>query len=347
MNQMDRLIDYLFTKHRWVIHLSFWLFILGVYVIFFGHKNSNYLQTFFLVGLLMPVTISTTYFLNYKLVPQYLLKERYGRFILYFIYTLIASLYIEMLIVILTLVFLAGSKIQNMSPASVNIWFLLVALLMVVFLAMGIKILLHWRKSKDDYQQLMAEKIETELKFLKTQLHPHFLFNTLNNLYYLALEKSDKAPMAILALSELLDYVLHETKVNFVPLERELKQTENYIALESLRYEDRLRVEIRSKDIADAMIAPMILITMVENAFKHGVMKTNSKSWIELSVQSNERSTFITVKNSVGKKSAISDHGIGLQNLQRQLVHIYQGQASLTIEPHEDYFSIELKLCET
>ena len=222
------------------------------------------------------------------------------------------------------------------------------ALMMVVFLTMGIKMLLHWRSSKEDYQKLMTEKVETELKFLKTQLHPHFLFNTLNNLYYLTLEKSDQAPKAILALSELLDYVLHDTKVKFVPLETELKQVENYIALESLRYENRLTVNISKDDAFDKLIAPMILITIVENAFKHGVMKTNNKSWIELTVLKNEKTTHINVKNSVGNtQQSNNGHGIGLQNLRSQIDHIYKDHASLTVAYHEDYFHVELKLVNT
>lgn len=345
MNRAEHWVDDLFTKHRWTIHVFFWLMILGVYVIFFGQKNSNYLQTFFFVGLLMPVTIGTTYFLNYYLVPRYLMKGKYFFFILYFIYTLIASLYVEMMIVLTTFFILAESKLQNMSPASFNILFLLVALLMVVFLSLAVKMLLFWRKSREDYQKLMTEKVETELKFLKAQLHPHFLFNTLNNLYCLALEKSDKTPNAILALSELLDYVLHRTKSNFVLLEEELQQVENYIALEALRYEDRLTININIEKIEGRKIAPMVLITLMENAFKHGVMKTNNKGWIELSLTSTDECINIRIKNSIGfSKTAKSVSGIGLQNLKSQINHIYQDKAKLAIEQSDDFFCVDLRL---
>ncbi len=345
MNRVEIWMDDVFLKHRWLIHTFFWLFILGVYVLFFGHQSNNYLQTLFFVGLLMPVTIGTTYFLNYSLIPRYPLKERYGYFFLYFSYTLLASIYVEMIIVILTFIILAESKITNMSPASVNIIFLLVALLMVVFLSTAIKMLLHWRKSREEYQKLMTEKIETELKFLKTQLHPHFLFNTLNNLYYLALNKSDKAPQAILSLSELLDYVLHDTKSNFVSLEKELKQVENYIALEVLRYEERLTINIIKEKVEEQEIVPMVLITLMENAFKHGVAKTSGKAWIELSLSSRDRFTYINIKNSVGSKKKLrSENGIGLDNLRSQLNHIYSNRARLSVEENADFFSVELQL---
>lgn len=259
MYRLGNLIDYLFSRQRWVIHVFFWLLVLMFYVIFFGHKNSNYLLTFFFVGLLMPVTIGATYFLNYYLVPRFLMKERYGFFLLYFIYTLLGSLFLEMMIAMFTFIIMAEVKIKDMSPASVDVIFFLTSLLMVVFFGVAIKMLLHWRKSKEDYQKLMRDKVEAELKFLKVQLNPHFLFNTLNNLYYLTTEKSEKAPQAILQLSEMLDYVMHSSKSVFVPLEKELKQVANYIALELLRYEDRVRVDTAMAGQPEGkMIGPMI-----------------------------------------------------------------------------------------
>ena len=347
---MDRLglfIDYLFLRQRWVVHFLFWLLVLILYVIFFGRQDNNYLQTFFFVGLLMPVTIGTTYFLNYFLVPYYLMKERFGFFILYFIYTLIGSLFLEMIIAWLTFIVMADVQIRKMSPASVHISFLLVALLMVVFLGVAIKMLLHWRKSKDDYQKLMRDKVEAELKFLKMQLNPHFLFNTLNNLYYLASEKSDKAPGAILALSELLDYVLRETKAEFVSLEKEIKLVQNYVALESLRYEDRLKVDFEiSGHVAKSKIAPMLLLTLVENAFKHGVMKAVGNNWIKIKMDCGEGKIVMEVSNSYRTLPQPNKNGIGLDNLRNQLTLLYKDRHSLDIHQDADTFSVNLTLKE-
>jgi len=344
MNRMEQLLDYLFTKHRWLIHVLFWLLVVGFYVIFFGRKNSNYLQTFFFVGLLMPVTIGTTYFLNYYLVPRYLMKERYGIFLLYFIYTLIGSLFMEMMIAMLTFIVMAEARINDMSPASIDIFFLLTSLLMVVFFGVAVKMLLHWRTSKEDYQKLMRDKVETELKFLKVQLNPHFLFNTLNNLYYLTTEKSDKAPQAILQLSEILDYVMHSSKSVFVPLEKEIKQVENYIALELLRYEDRVQITTQFKgDLNKYEMGPMILITLIENAFKHGVMPIAGKSWITFIVEEQEKGLSISVSNRA--ISTNPGNGIGLKNLQSQLDHLYKDNYSMEVVTSKpNIFSVNLIL---
>lgn len=344
MNRTTKWMDYIFTRQRWVIHIFFWLFVLALYVIFFGRKNSNYLQTLFFVGLLMPVTIFTTYFLNYYLVPHYLMKERYEYFAIYFIYTLVGSLFLEMMISALTFIVIAELNIHDMSPASIDLFFLLASLLMVVFFAMGIKMLLHWRQSKEDYQKLMRDKIEAELKFLKVQIHPHFLFNTLNNLYYLSTEKSERAPQAILQLSEILDYVLHQGKSMLVPLENELRQVDNYIALELLRYEDRIQIDKTIEgNVVDHSIGPMMLITLIENAFKHGVMKTAGKSWIKMNIKCTLGRTEIFISNS--RRDVKEGTGIGLENLLSQLDHLYPQKHSLQIDADKpDKFSINLIL---
>jgi sensor histidine kinase YesM len=347
MNRVELFLDYLFSRQRWVIHVVFWVFILAFYVVFFGRRNSNYLQTFFFVGLLMPVTMGTTYLLNYYLVPRYLMKERYGFFLLYFIYTLIGSIFLEMMIAMLTFIVMAEVNIKEMSPASIDIFLLLTSLLMVVFLGGAIKFLNHWRTSREEYQKLMRERVEAELRFLKVQLNPHFLFNTLNNLYYLTTEKSEKAPQAILQLSEILDYVMHSSKSMFVPLEKELKQVENYIALESLRYEDRVTVNTKfSGNLNKHSIAPMILITLIENAFKHGVMPIAGNSWVKLVVEDSARGLLIEISNSA--IHANSGKGIGLENLTNQLDHLYKDNYTMNVERSKDNeFSVILMLNHT
>jgi sensor histidine kinase YesM len=347
MGRIETLADHVFVKRRWVIHLFFWLAVFLFYIIFFGRKNSNYIQTSFFVGLLMPVTIGTTYFLNYRLVPLFLMKGRYGFFLLYSVYTLIGSVLLELTIALVTYIVMADLQSKNMSPASMDLVFMLTSLLMIVFLGVAIKMVLHWRQSKEDYQKLQLDKAELELRFLKTQLHPHFLFNTLNNLYYLALEKSDRAPTAILALSELLDYVLHETKTPYVPVEKELQQVNNYIALESLRYSERLEVRVNTEgSISEKRIAPMLIITLIENSFKHGVAKTKERAWINLCVRGTANQVIIAIENSVsGMQQAVVD-GVGLQSARGILKMLYAERAVLHVIPKKSSFLVNVELTD-
>jgi sensor histidine kinase YesM len=344
MKRLGHFADYLFKK-RWPIHVAFWTTVLLFYAVIFGRQNNNYIQTLFFIGLLMPVTIGTTYFLNNFLVPRFLLKERYGYFFLYFLYVIIGSLLLEMIVAFLTFIVMAGLQIKNMSPASVDLVFLLMALLMVIFLAVAIKLLMHWRQSRDDYQKLMLEKTAAELKFLKTQLNPHFLFNTLNNLYYLTTEKSDQAPKAILALSEILDYVLNASKQLVVPLAQELKQADNYIDLEMLRYHDRVTIEKSiTADLDHQTICPMVLITLLENSFKHGVMSSSEQSWIRLKIVASAEAIKIEIANSVGSIRQ-KTKGIGLENLKSQLKHLYGDayQLRVTVDTEKE-FNLSLTL---
>lgn len=337
--------DILASKKRWLIHVGFWTFVLILYSILFGQGSHYFLKTLFFVGLLLPVTIGAAYFLNYFLIPRYLLKERYGFFLLYFLYTLVGALFLEMWVVVLTFIVIAGFDMKGMSPSSINIPFLMAALLMIVFLAVAIKMLSYWRKSREDYQILMREKVEAELKFLKMQMNPHFLFNTLNNLYYLASEKSDKAPKAILALSELLDYVLNETRSELVSLDKEIKLITNYIELEKLRYEDRLKVDVRiSGDPEQSRIAPMLLLALVENAFKHGAGKTTGQHWINIDIQCSEKKVRACIANSYQPVLPSSQGGIGLQNFKNQMALIYPGRHTLQIEKESATFTVKLEL---
>ncbi len=292
----------------------------------------------------MPVTIGTTYFINYYLLPNYLMKQRYGFFILYFIYTAIVSVFFALLVVVITFILIAEFQIKNMSPASVDVFFLMTALLMIAFLAMTIKLLLHWQASREEYQKLMRDKIEAELKFLKVQLNPHFLFNTLNNLYFLTTEKSDMAPKAVLQLSELMDYVLQSGKTDFVRFENEIKQIANYIALERMRYSDRITINASiSKELDNCLIPPMILITLLENAFKHGVMNIPGKSRIDLNINSDNEKMKIVIRNNTVQKN--KRDGIGLKIISNQLEFLYRDAYNLIINTEDpEVYSVELTI---
>jgi hypothetical protein len=338
MNRLITWLDDIIIKKRWILHVAFWLATLLLYSIFFGRRNNNFLLTLFFVGLLMPVVVASTYFFNYYLIPRFMIRGRYFLFLLYSVYTILSALFLEIMVALLTFLVMAELRIQNMSPASVDIFFLLASFLLVLFLGVAIKMVSHWRQSKTDYQALMLEKIEMELRFLKAQLNPHFLFNTLNNLYFLSTEKSEHAPKAILALSEILDYVMRSGKKVFVPLTSELKQVENYIALELLRYEDRVQISWNvTGNIDQQEIGPMIVITLIENAFKHGVMPVTGKSFIGISLNAHENQIDISVRNS--NHHTQTGNGIGLLNLKSQLDHLYHNKYKMKIdtEKHDEF----------
>jgi LytS/YehU family sensor histidine kinase len=199
---------------------------------------------------------------------------------------------------------------------------------------------------KQTTQQLRIEKQQAELNYLKSQTNPHFLFNTLNNIYSLARDKSDLAPESILRLSKILRYMLYETSGSFIAIEQELKMITDYIALEKLRYDDSLRINF-NYDIEDMKQAmpPLLLMPLVENAFKHGVSETPDRPFIDIHLAVNKRQLTLLVKNSseifTGQQTV--KENIGLSNLRRQLELLYTDY-DLFVQHHESMFIATLKI---
>lgn len=183
-----------------------------------------------------------------------------------------------------------------------------------------------YRKLKLTTQKLRIEKQEAELNYLKSQTNPHFLFNTLNNIYSLARDKSDLAPESILRLSKILRFMLYETGGEYITIEQEMKIINDYIALEKLRYDETLRISF-TQEIEDLKqpIPPLLLIPLVENAFKHGVSETRNQPFVDIHLLVNQHMLMLLVKNSteeVAQPKTVKEN-IGLSNLRRQLELLY------------------------
>jgi len=221
------------------------------------------------------------------------------------------------------------------------------AAIVMSFLFYGIiRHLYDHTKLKQATQQLRIEKQEAELNYLKSQTNPHFLFNTLNNIYSLSRDKSDLAPESILRLSKILRFMLYEIGGAYIAIEQELKIIADYIELEKLRYDESLRINL-TNDVEDMKqaIPPLLLIPLVENAFKHGVSETRGDPFINIYLSIKNRQLTFIVKNSTeaaGSEIRIKEN-IGLSNLRRQLELLYKDY-KLSLEPKEFAFTATLKV---
>jgi two-component system LytT family sensor kinase len=203
----------------------------------------------------------------------------------------------------------------------------------------------NYIKLRQTTQQLRIEKQEAELSYLRSQTNPHFLFNTLNNIYSLARDKSNLAPESILRLSKILRFMLYETSGEYISIEQEMKIIDDYIALEKLRYDESLRVNFKN-DIEDMRqaIPPLLLIPLVENAFKHGVSETRDQPFVDLLLSVNKRQLVFVVKNSseIFIEGSIKEN-IGLSNLRRQLELLYTDY-DLSLKQDRSVFTATLKI---
>ena len=217
----------------------------------------------------------------------------------------------------------------------------------IVGFAVAIKLLKRWYLKQKETEQLAREKINAELQLLKAQVHPHFLFNTLNNIYSFILTGSDKSPEMIKKLSGLLYYILNDCNRQLVPLDKELSMIQDYIALEQIRYGDRLNLSLNLQGVTkDKMISPLLLIPFVENSFKHGTSRMLTHPWVRLDIHIEK--DFLEFKLSNNKpeynNDAIGKKGIGLTNVKKRLQLLYPESHSLRITENEMSYDVFMKI---
>lgn len=333
-----------------LLHTVFWCGVLLFYTYFFGVDSSdfNYVVSFSLF--LMPITIATTYVSIYKLIPDYLITKRYFLFGLYTLYTLVISSYLIVISVFFGLVYLSKFEYSNMAPISRNMVFVAVSVYLVVLLVSAFKLLQLNLKHTEETKRLEHKILETQLKlkeqelnYLKMQIHPHFLFNTLNTIYGFALKKADETPEMLLKLSNLLDYLLYQADKPFVSIQEELNHINDYIALEKMRFHDTLNISIMAHNIPeDLKITPMLLLPFVENSFKHGVLKKGQLD-VTIDIACKKKTLFFYIENTHSKTDTLQK-GIGLENIKKRLDLLYCDKYTLNIEDGHEKFKVVLTL---
>jgi len=233
------------------------------------------------------------------------------------------------------------SLIERLGFSSMIRW-IVFSKLPLFFFPAAVLIAVNYYQRQQNVLTLLAEKRSAELDALKSQLNPHFIFNTLNNIYALAIKRSDQTPEAIAKLSGILDYVLYRCNNEYVSLTDEVNMIEDYIALERLRFGDRLEVSFINEVQKPVEIAPLLFLTLIENAFKHGASQALDVSTIDLSLSATDGHITFEVSNSMpATRAKNADHapGIGLKNLRRQLDLLYPNIHGLDIKESEQRFT--------
>jgi len=237
-----------------------------------------------------------------------------------------------------------------MPPLSRNLFFVMMAVYLVTIIVSAFKLLKLNLKHTEETKKLETKILETQLKlkdqelnYLKMQIHPHFLFNTLNTMYGFALKKADETPEMILKLSNLLDYLLYQVDKPFVLLTEEINHIKDYIELEKMRFNKNLDINFNCEKIIDTnKIAPMLLLPFIENSFKHGSLK-DSILTIDIDLTCTKETIFFSIENTNSKNEKINK-GIGLQNIQKRLDLLYKNKYDLEITNSENVFKISLIL---
>lgn len=333
-----------------VFNILFWIGVYFFYTYFLGYGSSNTTYVNQFTAYLMPVTIALSYFIIFFLIPEYLRKRKYKLFFLYGLYTFVVSFVAVILSIFFGLVFSSYLKDVNSTVLTKSLPLIILGIYFVVIIAVFISLLVYSYLASLKNEDLKNKFLETqlqlknqELKFLKMQIHPHFLFNSLNTIYGLSLQKGEETPEMILKLSNLLDYILYQVQKPTVFLKDELQHIQDYIGLEKSRFPDTLVVNyIENIDKESQQIEPMLLLPFVENAFKHGVQLDGVlRVDIKVELSNNDLNFYIT--NSAQEKNN-STSGIGLQNIQKRLEMLYPKKFTLVSEFKENQYKVQLHI---
>jgi len=347
-----------------IIHISAWLIVFSLPLAVMNFPATRLLNAF---TLFLIITSLILFYLNfYALVPLLLLKRK---FISYFL-------------IVITLIILSYFGLNQFKPSFFgeprgafnrpefyelehnfdqfrnspqfrfprrppkpigNMYFWL----MIVGVSTSLKLSTEWFKSEKNKEVALKEHFYTELAFLKAQINPHFLFNSLNSIYSLAHKKSDLAPEAIIRLSKMMRYILDEAESSFVPVEKELDHITDYIELQKLRLTEKTKLSFNvSYQATNQVIEPMLLIPFVENAFKHGTDSIN-QSVICINIMVDQDSVSFRSTNTVARfrtETVDAESGVGLTNVKRRLALLYPNQHSLEILHEENLYSVTLRI---
>ena len=331
---------------RIALHVSFWLVL--CLLLAWLEVRINQLPFGFALGneaLRVGFYILLVYFNLYVLIPRFL-SER--KLILYG-----ALMVLSVLLITPVMVTVFYWKFQDYPELQAQVsryqvgYYLLNFLITAAFALF--KIVSDWVKGERDRRKIQTETMQSELRFLKSQINPHFLFNTLNSLYALTIKKSDLAPEIVLRLSDMMRYMLYECNERTVPLTREIAYIENYLQLEKLRHGERADVQFNLEGhVAGQQIAPLMFIPFLENSFKHGLARTVEKGYVHARMMVAAQEIYFEITNSKPEQQQQPEGrrygGIGLTNVKKRLDLLYASRYDLSVENDPLFFRVGLRL---
>ena len=327
-----------------ILHAIIWIAI--VFLFMFIANDGKIVHTTFVVFGYFGLINITVFYINYLLIlPTFLNRKKYLWCALAMLFLVLISAFLKCGLAYYFYDIVinrdSGKHIMGFwdyyfSAAFISCFF--------IFLSTVLKFMADWFLNEKIKTNLENEKLIAELAFLKSQINPHFLFNSLNNIYSLAYQNSGKTPEAILKLSEIMRYMLYESNENKVALSDEIRYLKNYIELQKLRFKDMTYIKFGiNGNVQDQTITPLVLISFVENAFKHG-LATDEENPISIILNVEPDKLFFQITNKKSSQNKDDTGGIGLQNVKRRLDLIYKDQYRLHIDDINDMYNCELYL---
>lgn len=341
-----------FKGSRLLSHIFFWVAYIGFFILqysLFKKSDVPLSSTAGSLTLTAIIDISAAYFTVYYLLPKFLFKKRYVLFGILFVISASAAILLQrVLMYYISYPFFYPQWLDERGTFwMINPFYSLLNIYTVVGLFASIKLVKYWFQNQQAKSELENKNKTSELALLRTQLNPHFLFNTLNNIDSLILTNPEKASDAIIKLSDIMRFMLYDTNTDVVSLEKELNYLKSYIALQQMRFKDSKFVKfVNEGNCIGKTIAPMLFIPFVENAFKHGIKNVKSPG-IEIYLTCSEDSIkFDVINHFEGTQEMNKDktQGIGLANTQRRLDLLYPGMHELNVTKENGFYTSSLTI---
>lgn len=338
--------DFIFSPaYRLARHTLFWGIWLILWTIFWTFVWSTFEYNFKRITIWIPVFILYTYPVSHYAIKQLLLKNKYIYFTAFILLWSVVGWYTN-----IYFRFYIFDPLQELwsiphTNSSLREPHSLLCMATTVSSMSAAILMKHWTVTQTRWEQSEREKVTAELQLLKAQLHPHFLFNTLNNIYSFALHSSPQTPQMILKLSSLLSYILYECKTDEVLLEKEVEVMKDYIGLEKERYGDKIDISVNIEgDIQNKFITPLLILPFLENAFKHGTSEQLQQSWISVDIAVKGDLLQCKVVNSKNEVVPFHENGVGINNVKKRLEFLYPGKHDLKLADEGQFFVVALLL---
>jgi sensor histidine kinase YesM len=342
MNVQDSSLSKTSPKLRVLYHILFWigLYVLDVLIFGFGYEDVDRFITLALAE--VPPQILFAYAVMYWIIPSYVAKKQLFESIILLVIAFVLCGFVGHLLFLSFSVYPEGTSAWSVPKIFLRGFYSLLH----ASIAIAIKLVKLWYENQRRVSELENKRLESELKMLKDQINPHFMFNTLNNLYGLIAKNPAHAQELVLGLARILHFMLHESNHERIRLEQEIRCIQDYIELEKLRYAGNVAISLNIQDKMEALsIVPLSIFPFIENSFKHGASEMIDDAWINIDFSTFKNFFIFKIENSKGPRLLRQDTpGLGLQNVTRRLELIYGTDHTLQIIDSEASFLVVVKI---